>query len=247
MASHPAPADHILVLYHLITDNGMNIQKIKASPNGIRLTLGSPNETSAAAAVAANHGWIVTRSVRHEISIEPYYPDPIFVLEGTTLFHASLREFRNDILKEGLQPQSGGGTNLDRNYPDRVHLATTLSGVLTFVDHQTTSPFNHVWGQPSKAAHDLKEMDVYVLDAPAANYYPDSHFEAHGIWTEASVPPEALRLLRRYEWVPLFKQLHLRDRWPTLHPRCLCLHGAGDALIALLAAPYRMLKCFIDR
>lgn len=96
------------------------------------------------------------------------------------LYHVTPASSIAKIMKEGIQPQTGGRTFLNRTYSPRIYLATSLIAAYDL--------------QVNFAAHDGLQYKILEIDAskiPGAGFHPDDKF-VHGVWTTTAIPVNAV-------------------------------------------------------
>ncbi|WP_238273953.1 MULTISPECIES: hypothetical protein [Methylobacterium] len=204
------------MLRRLLSEQGLSITSVNASPNGIRLGLGEAAHVEAVRDYALKRGWLITMERQKNISIEPSYTSVAHVPPGTRLYHVSDASRHESILKDGIEPREGGNTTVNRTYPRRLHLCHKLGSTLAFLNFQVRSQPSFNSGPDGRpvsigaisASRKLSDLNVYVMSARAnMNFYQDSHFEG-GIWTEEGFGKDEIELMPRTEWEEIYKKLY---------------------------------------
>ena len=207
---------YIKLLRDFFADSALQIENLRAGNAVIHLEMRESEMTNIVAKAAESAGWVVTRNKGCRISIEPRYPERCVVPAGLTLYHVSDLVNRPSIQISGLLPRGGGNTNLNRKYPNRLHLCADLSSALLFVRFQITAPqsgpaatIDCVPPINSFSIRSLDVLDIYTCPAPDNFvFYNDTHFQGKGIWTELPIPSDICRMMTAEEWHPLYQKLY---------------------------------------
>ena len=102
-----------------------------------------------------------------------------------TLYHAAPKEYHDSIMRQGILPNTGGSTFLNRKYSKRVYLATRIEAAWDF-----TMSVN------ARRGRDAIEYEIFHIDSSklskGTKFFVDSYFDHYGVWTPSKIPAAAI-------------------------------------------------------
>ena len=191
----------------LVNDERLRFKKLRTVGEAIMAELETPQMAADAVQAAKSHNWICTRQNGSTISIETGQPISQTLMFPATFYHVSWVSSRSKIIEDGLKPQTGGNTSLQRSYPPRLHLAVNMRDAFQFIHHQMKSSPTTTSVRCTIADFDLYKVP-FASDWP---HYVDDHFEGRGVWIDFDVPASDINLLNAKVWHSLYRAMYPED------------------------------------
>jgi len=155
------------------------------------------------ASTVTSAGWIISSlpTLRSSVLIEPRVTQEITYQLNNTFLHVSPRNARNSIATRGLKIGTGGNTRVQRPYPPRLFLSTSIRGAFGFVNFQCRERLSTIENGRLILSTETNphQFDIWIVSPPIGmKVHRDILFPDYGVWTPSAIPETHIK--RMWYW-----------------------------------------------